>query len=728
MALTGSNNFFFPGYDLLFNFDLSVGIDDLSPGRTSLATPPTTTIFDLQHTRGPSEDILHITRYDVWGGYLQHSPRWVEIPRTYSAPISKTPLQATAARSEPQSYPQVICGKYTTSSSPLFVATTYFYKCLARNSDGSFRPHPSYTLNLHPTEALNASDHLHLPGELEPGFLRLSPDANVQENTCMCRNLAAVLSAGQLSPICPTHLDSRVIRNHARTLPCNVLMPFRDDMAQNTTKWHLQRGLSNFLPRPERKRHESIPYPTRTLQIGVGSSTPTATRIWVYDRPAPAHPVVRSVLLVVEGFFWMYMLIVRLFVSKIRHMIREGRDWLARLRNGPKKGYHRLHWICECGQDRYGDYLSTYPPSLYNLQERLRTVRNSAHAEESSRYMLSAAGLSLISSWYFAAYVCDRLGNDITSTSLTKFYACRVVVLVWGLLKGIFIETTSGADSYTTSKTDSMVKFPLVSSKAPLEQIRKPPALGPSKDSLSKPSLSKGKIASFSPIRRSFLELCINTSPMKICLGELKLSHESNMELNVATDAQLFKLIHDEYFDVRKRRTFARLSTWLYKPVDIQFVRFSCFDAGSVGIYDKPLSLPPEDEVKRGAYHYHECPMDPLPPIDHRTFFHYFWNHERHRNSKSTIFLERLPKKLNTTMREEQQLNKLNLGWGVHIIEGLNKEAITLCLFFILLLSFAVSVSFSVATHAQESGFGIGQWIVATLTVGLSAIYFHFSE
>jgi len=76
-------------------------------------------------------------------------------------------------------------------------------------------------------------------------------------------------------------------------------------------------------------------------------------------------------------------------------------------------------------------------------------------------------------------------------------------------------------------------------------------------------------------------------------------------------------------------------------------------------------------------------------------------------------------------MREQEQFGQLNLGWGVPIIEGPNTRLMSVCLFLIVLLSFAVSVGFSVATRAQESGFGIGQWMVASFTVGLSAVYFH---
>jgi hypothetical protein len=206
--------------------------------------------------------------------------------------------------------------------------------------------------------------------------------------------------------------------------------------------------------------------------------------------------------------------------------------------------------------------------------------------------------------------------------------------------------------------------------------------------------------------------------------GELDLDPQNNISLPIKTDAQLFKLIHNRYFGIRK----ARLSTFLYKPVDVHFIRFSVFDGGHVGIYEKPMSLPPESEVKGGNYHYYECLLDPLPPIDHRTFMHYFWHHERHKNSMSDIFLSRLPKKMNTSMRGQERHDQINLGWGVHIIEGPNKKAISLGLFVTVLLSFIVSLSYSIATHTTESGFGIGQWIVATLTVGLSAVYFHVSE
>lgn len=144
--------------------------------------------------------------------------------------------------------------------------------------------------------------------------------------------------------------------------------------------------------------------------------------------------------------------------------------------------------------------------------------------------------------------------------------------------------------------------------------------------------------------------------------------------------------------------------------------------------YMKPLSIPPEVEVEQSRYDYFECPLDPLPPIDHRTFYHYFWNHESHSYSSSDLFLKRLPKKLNTSMREQSIYVGLNLGWGLHIIEGPNKPLLSIYVIAILLISFVTSVVYSAVMKTQERGFGIGQWMVATLSAVLAAVYFHLAE
>ena len=71
---------------------------------------------------------------------------------------------------------------------------------------------------------------------------------------------------------------------------------------------------------------------------------------------------------------------------------------------------------------------------------------------------------------------------------------------------------------------------------------------------------------------------------------------------------------------------------------------------------------------------------------------------------------------------------KLHLGWGVHIVEEPNKPLLAWLATVILVLSFAVSLSYDVAVKNKESGFAIGQWMVAVLTTSLTAVYFHLAD
>jgi hypothetical protein len=66
------------------------------------------------------------------------------------------------------------------------------------------------------------------------------------------------------------------------------------------------------------------------------------------------------------------------------------------------------------------------------------------------------------------------------------------------------------------------------------------------------------------------------------------------MQSRVETDAELLHLIQDQCFQIRKNQFYL----YLYRPVDIRFVRFSVYDGGRVGTHDKPMALPPKPEVE----------------------------------------------------------------------------------------------------------------------------------
>lgn len=71
---------------------------------------------------------------------------------------------------------------------------------------------------------------------------------------------------------------------------------------------------------------------------------------------------------------------------------------------------------------------------------------------------------------------------------------------------------------------------------------------------------------------------------------------------------------------------------------------------------------------------------------------------------------------------------KLQLGWGVHIIEGPNKPLLAWLATGILVLSFMISLVYDIVFKNKESGFAIGQWIVAVLSTALTAVYFHLAD
>lgn len=93
----------------------------------------------------------------------------------------------------------------------------------------------------------------------------------------------------------------------------------------------------------------------------------------------------------------------------------------------------------------------------------------------------------------------------------------------------------------------------------------------------------------------------------------------------------------------------------------------------------------------------------------------------------SSIFSERLPKKLNDSI-SAALMSPMQFGLGVHILEGPNKTMLSCAMFVDILISFAVSVLYAIFGETEESGFGIGQWLVAVCAAGTTDWYYHCTE
>ena len=118
------------------------------------------------------------------------------------------------------------------------------------------------------------------------------------------------------------------------------------------------------------------------------------------------------------------------------------------------------------------------------------------------------------------------------------------------------------------------------------------------------------------------------------------------------------------------------------------------------------------------------------PPMDYRTFLHYMTCHAQDGvvTHNDATFLRRLPKKLGCSIVSEGGPVDLAFGWGVHIIEGPNMVTLSCVVFVGLLLSFVVSVVYTIIAKTQEQGFSIGQWLLTVFMAAMSALYFHWSE
>ncbi|KAK3725471.1 hypothetical protein LTR37_000441 [Vermiconidia calcicola] len=379
---------------------------------------------------------------------------------------------------------------------------------------------------------------------------------------------------------------------------------------------------------------------------------------------------------------------------------------LRLLRPRIRKGCERLEWTCSCGQAMYGDYTKH---------------------EDILEATLVASPLS-----------CQSVYADpISQTGATSGSGKSI-----GHADGSHVSRTGSAAASGLISSTSQQYGPTSAGQLPgIHQSATSPSVGP-------------PCADPQPGHKpSFFELCVNRSRTQITLGEIQLVDGRGQRL-VKTDLELFVLSKKEgvlstfifitrikltglLARIRQRYDSARrkgIYKLLYRPMDIEFVRFGVRRGGSqTGIYEKPLAIPPAAEVKDERYHYHECPLDPLPPIDCRTFFHYFWEHASHPPTSGsqafdTLFFNRLPKKLGSSILVQTDPGKLQLGWGVHIIEGPNKPLLAWLATAILVLSFVISVSYDIRMKNRESGFAIGQWMVAVLATALTAVYFHLAD
>lgn len=125
--------------------------------------------------------------------------------------------------------------------------------------------------------------------------------------------------------------------------------------------------------------------------------------------------------------------------------------------------------------------------------------------------------------------------------------------------------------------------------------------------------------------------------------------------------------------------------------------------------------LPPEQEVLNKNYHYAPCPQQVQNPLLRIPWLHVLFEPGTH---SSDFWTTRTPKKL-TQMLSYPSPNPV-IGWGVHIVEGLNGRALIVLAIILNILFLAISSIYSLVTNDVSSGFAVGSFFLAVETMAVT--------
>ena len=93
-----------------------------------------------------------------------------------------------------------------------------------------------------------------------------------------------------------------------------------------------------------------------------------------------------------------------------------------------------------------------------------------------------------------------------------------------------------------------------------------------------------------------------------------------------------------------------------------------------------------------------------------------------------TTMLNRIPKKLGSSIFTQATSGSEVFGWGIHIVEGPNMAAVCWILTGGLVISFLVSVLYAYISGVADQGFDIGSWLMSVIAAFVTALYFHWKE
>jgi hypothetical protein len=130
------------------------------------------------------------------------------------------------------------------------------------------------------------------------------------------------------------------------------------------------------------------------------------------------------------------------------------------------------------------------------------------------------------------------------------------------------------------------------------------------------------------------------------------------------------------------------------------------------------LSYPPEDEVKAQRWDYQPCPKRFTNLHMSKAFVTTILEpgHAHHNDAWLHLF----PKKLGSSLRYER--GGTNLGWGIHIIEGLEYRKVAWVALLLVALSGILGILYSSISGDTGSAFTVAAWVVGAATLAICSV------
>ena len=131
--------------------------------------------------------------------------------------------------------------------------------------------------------------------------------------------------------------------------------------------------------------------------------------------------------------------------------------------------------------------------------------------------------------------------------------------------------------------------------------------------------------------------------------------------------------------------------------------------------------LPPEIEViNKRTYHYAPCPIEGNPNELNREVVHSLLQPDKPHLDR--FWLDLFPKKLKEQLLYNTGSTEMCSGWGIHIVEGVNRLTVVLLAIALLGVSGVLGTTYTVITHDASSGFAIATFVGLLPALGLAAL------